>query len=99
MKCNICGAPGNKVHVLSGPGKSDKMIVLCNIHKKGLKRWQRKGGRQPLTPEELDARITAWHDAPSDSYIAQMELHEYLGWSWEQYKHWVETGELNGRQV
>ncbi len=47
-----------------------------------------------LTEEELHNRIATWHEAPSDSYAAQMELHEYLGWSWEQYKHWVETDEM-----
>jgi hypothetical protein len=49
-------------------------------------------GTSVLTPEEIDAKIHAWHDAPSDSYIAQMQLHEFLGWTWEQFKEWAETG-------
>lgn len=50
---------------------------------------------KPLTVEELEDKISTWHDAPSDSHLASVPLHEYLGWSWEQYKHWVETGEIN----
>lgn len=46
----------------------------------------------PLTSEELDARIEAWHNAPDDSQVAQMSLHEYLGWTWEEYKSWVQKG-------
>lgn len=48
----------------------------------------------PLTQDEINAKIGLWHEAPSDSHIADMPLHEYLGWSWEQYKRWVETGEI-----
>lgn len=87
MRCKVCGAPGDKVHILSGPGKKDQMIVLCSAHKKGLKRWQRRGGGQPLTSDELDARIDAWHNGDGEG----QELHEHLGWTWEQYKQWVET--------
>lgn len=50
--------------------------------------------RDGLTSDELDSRIEAWHNAPSDSHLASMPLHEYLGWSWEQYKRWVENGDI-----
>lgn len=49
-----------------------------------------------LTAEQLDAKITAWHDAPDESPEAKMQLHECLGWTWEQFKHWVKTGEFDG---
>jgi len=45
-----------------------------------------------LTPEELEARIDAWHNGDGEG----QELHEYLGWTWEQYKNWVKTGETYG---
>jgi len=47
---------------------------------------------QRLTSEELDGKIAAWHDAPSDSYAAHIQLHEYLGWSWGKFKRWAESG-------
>ncbi len=46
----------------------------------------------PLTSEELDARIEAWHNGDGED-----QLHEYLGLTWEQYKQWAETGDINGK--
>lgn len=41
-----------------------------------------------VCPEcEVADRIDAWHNGGSG------ELHEYLGWTWEQYAHWVQTNE------
>jgi len=34
--------------------------------------------------------IARWHDAPDESPEAQLELHEYLGMSWEDYRLWAE---------
>jgi len=43
-----------------------------------------------LTPDEVDDRIESWHKIlESDQDIP---LHEYLGWSWEEMKIWVERG-------
>ena len=42
-----------------------------------------------LTEEEVDNRIERWHTGAST-----MPLYEYLGWTWEQYAHWVETEEI-----
>lgn len=39
-----------------------------------------------MTPEEVDDRINDWHESDSD-----LRLHEYLGWTWEEYCVWVET--------
>jgi hypothetical protein len=36
-------------------------------------------------PDNIDDRIAKWHDGPSTQ-----PLHEYLGWTWEQYKAWGE---------
>lgn len=40
-----------------------------------------------MTSEELNDLIDAWHDGPD----TDQALHEYLGWTWEQYVTWVET--------
>ena len=42
----------------------------------------------PLSEQELNDKIDAWHDSDFEH-----ALHEYLGWTWEQYAHWVETDE------
>jgi hypothetical protein len=39
--------------------------------------------------DELDDMIDEWHR----SVNLDMSLHEYLGWTWVEYKHWVETNE------
>lgn len=41
-----------------------------------------------MTDDELNDKIDAWHDGDSPE-----PLHRYLGWTWEQYKHWVQTDE------
>jgi len=42
------------------------------------------------TQEEVEARTEQWHQGDG----AGMELHEYLGWSQDQYAKFVETGKL-----
>lgn len=37
----------------------------------------------------IDDLIDAWHDGAGEDQA----LHEYLGWTWEQYKKWVENNE------
>lgn len=37
----------------------------------------------------IDDLIDAWHDGAGEG----QELHEYLGWTCEQYARWVETSE------
>lgn len=39
---------------------------------------------------EIDDYISRWHDAPDDSPAAAMELHEFLGLTWEEYRLWGE---------
>lgn len=41
-----------------------------------------------MTDDELDDKIEAWHDSHSPE-----TLHAHLGWTWEQYQHWVLTNE------
>ena len=41
------------------------------------------------TDEEIDDAIERWHGGQGMG----QELHEYLGWTWEEYGRWVETGE------
>ncbi len=46
---------------------------------------------QVLSKEaEVDKKVAEWHDSSG----LDMPLYEYLGWTWEQYKHWVETSKL-----
>lgn len=47
-----------------------------------------------VSADEIDARVTAWREAPIGSPAAQVDLHEYLGMTWEQYSRWVTTGEI-----
>lgn len=43
--------------------------------------------------EAIDAAIENWHVKPV-SWRGGEELHEYLGWTWLEYKLWVEKGIL-----
>ncbi len=45
---------------------------------------------RPFTDEEADWLVEEWH---SDSSLG-CGLHEYLGWTWEEYAKYVENGEL-----
>lgn len=45
---------------------------------------------QALTPDELDTKIEAWHNGDGEG----KHLHEYLGWTFEEYKCWVEIGRM-----
>jgi hypothetical protein len=40
-----------------------------------------------LTEEEIDDLITLWHATKSE-----LRLHEFLGWTWDEYTDWVESG-------
>lgn len=40
------------------------------------------------TSDELLEKVYAWHTRETG-----MKIYEYLGWTREQYAHWVETGE------
>lgn len=39
--------------------------------------------------DAIELMIAEWHDSDSG-----LDLHEYLGWTWEEYSHYVETREL-----
>lgn len=41
------------------------------------------------TDDQIDDAIELWHGG----HGMGGEIYEYLGWTWEQYKHWVETSE------
>jgi hypothetical protein len=43
---------------------------------------------------EIDAWVAEWHQAPIGSPAAQVDLHEYLGMTWDQYQRWAATGEI-----
>lgn len=40
--------------------------------------------------DELDAAIDAWHE----DLTVDIPLHEWLGWSWDEYTRWVEHSEV-----
>lgn len=42
-----------------------------------------------LSDEEIHRRLDDWHDERTEAE----ELHEYLGWSWEEHAHWAQTDE------
>lgn len=46
--------------------------------------------RPLLSEDEVNDAIDLWHDGDSDGV---QELHEYLGWTEQEYKTWVETNE------
>jgi hypothetical protein len=41
------------------------------------------------TPKNIDDLIDQWHNSDSEQ-----ELHEFLGWTFEQYSHWTATNEF-----
>jgi hypothetical protein len=43
--------------------------------------------------EDIHDYIDRWHEAPADSPAAAMELHEFLGMSWDEYRQWGEQPE------
>jgi hypothetical protein len=43
---------------------------------------------QWTTPLELDDAVTAWHEGAG----ADIDLHDYLGLTWEEYSAWIESG-------
>lgn len=45
------------------------------------------------TPEQaaINDKIEAWH---FEGAGPGLELHEYLGWTWEEYAKWATTGVL-----
>lgn len=48
-----------------------------------------KMGTETRSDEEIDNTIERWHRG----HGLDQSLHAFLGWTWEEYKHWVETGE------
>lgn len=38
---------------------------------------------------QIERLIDQWHENAID-----VELHEYLGWTWKEYQQWVETGNI-----
>jgi hypothetical protein len=49
-----------------------------------------------MTPEDVDNLIEDWHTMSLDDYaeLGCPSLYEYLGWTWEQYAHWVKTDQI-----
>lgn len=42
---------------------------------------------------EIDEYISRWHAAADDAPSAQMELHDFLGMTWDEYGLWGEHPE------
>lgn len=47
-----------------------------------------------ITVDQIETYVAGWHAAPVGSPAAQVDLHEYLGMTWEQYVQWVVTREI-----
>lgn len=46
-----------------------------------------------MTREEFEAKTEEWHNETDDWYDSNgIELHEYMGISWEEYCKYVEEG-------
>lgn len=43
--------------------------------------------------QDIDSYVEQWHEAEDGSPAADMELHEFLGLSWDEYRLWVEKPE------
>lgn len=50
------------------------------------------------TTDEIESLVKEWHQC-TDSRWSEASLHEFLGWSWDEYKHWAETGEQPDRST
>jgi len=46
-------------------------------------------------PDNIDDLINAWHNGAGGN----QELWQYLGWTWKQYKTWVETGKISPVEI
>lgn len=40
--------------------------------------------KQPMSDEEFESKVEEWHEGDS-----KLELHEYLGMTWEEYAAYV----------
>jgi len=45
------------------------------------------------TEDEINNIIDAWHES-SNINFAEIEIYQALGWTWEEYATWVETGKI-----
>jgi hypothetical protein len=48
-----------------------------------------------ITESDIDNRIEEWHNIDVELWAAMgaPELHEYLGWTWEEYKEWMQRAD------
>lgn len=46
-------------------------------------------GSRGYSRDELDDKIHEWHSSGPEE---TRDLHEYLGWSWDEYATWIESG-------
>jgi len=42
---------------------------------------------------DIEDFIEEWHDLPEDSPEAQIEVYDYLGMTWDEYRLWAEHAE------
>ncbi len=46
------------------------------------------------THDEIDNAIDAW-----DASDSELPLHDYLGWEWREYSHFVSDGDIPQRPL
>lgn len=47
-----------------------------------------------VSADDIHEYVARWHAGGFGSPESQVDLHEYLGFTWEQYGRWVTTGQL-----
>lgn len=57
-----------------------------------LSKEEQEEVRRIMLYEEIDDKIDAWHNSDSE-----LKLHEYLGWTWDEYRAYVEKTTLPAR--
>lgn len=43
--------------------------------------------------DDIEDYISAWHNAPDDSPATELEVYEFLGLTWDEYRLWGEHPE------
>jgi len=49
-----------------------------------------------MTESEVDSRVELWHSMPRSDWerLGCPSLHAFLGFTWDEYARWVQTGEI-----
>lgn len=45
---------------------------------------------EKLSEQQIDDLVELWHS--DDNAFPGVDLHDFLGWTWEGYRTWAESG-------